>query len=375
MPSLIKSRSGLVYENHFDNSLESLWSVTPNDNIAQITGGQLRLSTIDNNIPSRVLLDIPDGIFTFYAKYSYTPVNEQYSAGLVFFKGDNDYLELQEYDDSNINPETDYQYLKAENIGNDDYEFYGSIDGLDWQFVGTSKFEKPGKMGFYLRGSGYLDIEYMSICRSDKVYLYAVPQGARVTLYQYDELEDEYNEYYQEVNTDGHNVMEFNLPPDFVGYFALHVWSNWGDLGYRWNGLGSSEVETMNGGDEFVYNLLLDVEMCNGEEFEPIEQDVSVALGEFEEDIIEKRLRITNNDSVTIGTLQVSVIQKGFNRGYRNVDIAQSDGGSVFDEFEDVKFISDIAPGTSIEITMRIQRDGTYLYDRKSEFIIDLKGW
>lgn len=367
MPTLVKTKSGLIYENNFDDlELGPKLMVAPIDSIYSLTElpGYLKVTTIDN-IPSRIMMEMPEGEFTFYTIIDYLPpVDNSNTSGITLFKDDFNYLELQEYYSEEIDVGINYRYLQVQRDGYN-MSFYGSEDNATWKFIGIGNFTNPGKIGVYNRGSLEMWVDYIALSLGTKSTIYSVPPGYTVEMWRAadDVLISTYTNSEEELS------FQFDVPCRFGGYFKIYD--------EYMNLIETTIPENMYGGDEYVYNLKIDVSILNEDTgtWDIIPPNTPIDLGMFDGINISRRLKISSNDSTLIPNLQVSVIKKYFNNGYKIVDIVEMNGDTQVGEYTKILQLFDIEPGTEIELNMKIERNADVIYDTHNQFIVELKGW
>ena len=266
MSVVSKIKSGYIYETDF-STLSTKWEIsdlsriTLNDGLT-ISSGENPFYMYFNQLTSekQFVLDI---------KNIYNPTKAGELGGIIVFADENNFIALEEYYDEEKGIVNTYPWLRLVRDYNV-YSGYWSDDGKEWTLVGTHNFgELSPKIGIFLNGKEEdMIIEYVRIFRSPYITIHNPPPRSEIQL----------------VGEDG--VLKSMICPVHYPKVAFPV-SSYGvpfDGRFRWRSEDGHYVETeflrnLWGGDEFKFQISLDLYYKVGEEFKRVEANEEEFLG------------------------------------------------------------------------------------------------
>lgn len=300
MSVVTKIKSGFIYESSFD-TLSTEWEISDLSRI-QLNDG---LHIFSGGCPVYMYFNrlTNEKQFVFDVKNTYNPTKEGEIGGIIVYADEENFIALEEYFDVEKGITNTYPWLRLVRDYNV-YSGYWSNDGKHWELVGTHNFgELSPKVGIFLDGNDEdMFIEYVRIFRTPYITVYNPPPRSTLQL----------------VGRGG--VLKSMICPVHYTKVAFPV-SSYGvpfDGKFRWQSEEGHYVETeylrnLWGGDEFKFQISLDLYYQEGEEFKLVEANEEEFLGHinsFNEDDMYKRkilMKVKNPHhyqfyNVTVGT-------------------------------------------------------------------------
>lgn len=266
MSVVTKVKSGFIYESDF-SSLSSQWEVSDLNRIELgngllIKGGENTFYMYFNQLTT-------EKQFVIDVKNVYNPKSEENRGGILVYADENLFIALEEYYDSLKGTAETYPWLRLVRDYNV-YSGYWSEDGKQWELVGTHDFgELSPKIGIFLSGKDEdMLIEYIRIFRSPYITIHNPPPRSKIQL----------------VGQDG--VLKSMICPVHYPKVVFPV-SSFGvpfDGRFRWESEDGHYEETeffrdLWGGDEFKFQISLDLYYKVGGEFKRVETNEEEFLG------------------------------------------------------------------------------------------------
>jgi len=183
MNYLNKIVHGNLLEDNF-TSLSMAWELSPN--IPElIIENENSIELLHGEEISRLLIDEPESEYTFCVKLKHEPFIMSDIAGVVILSDQNNYIEVQSYDDDMNNL---YNQIKIDKRNNR-YLVYAKRekDSL-WQYIGGSTLMDVTKIGFFVKGTpneqnSNLEIESVLFDRSTLIGFDNITENYFIELY------------------------------------------------------------------------------------------------------------------------------------------------------------------------------------------------
>jgi len=266
MSVVTKIKSGFIYESDF-SSLSTKWEISDInriilDNGLHIKSGDTPFYMFFNQLTN-------EKQFVIDMKNTYNPTKDGEVGGIIVFADEDNFISLEEYYDEKKGVVNTYPWLRLVRDYNI-YSGYWSDDGKQWELVGTHNFgELSPKIGIFLDSKEEnMLIEYVRIFRSPYLTVHNPPPRSKIQL----------------VGRDG--VLKSMICPVHYPKIAFPV-SSYGvpfEGRFVWESEDGHYVETeflrdLWGGDEFKFQISLDLYYKVGEEFKRVEANEEEFLG------------------------------------------------------------------------------------------------
>lgn len=266
MSVVSKLRSGFIYESYFDD-IDSCWEISDLNRVS-VNGG-LHIECGDTPVYLYFNQLSNEKQFVLDVKNVYNPTKGGETGGIIVYIDEDNFISLEEYYDEEKGVANVYPWLRLIRDYNV-YSGYWSVDGKNWVLIGTHDFGGlTPKIGLFLDGTTEnMLIEYVRIFRSPYVTVINPPPRTSLQL----------------VGIDG--VMKQTLVPVHYPKVAFPI-SSLGiplEAKFRWVISEEEIVETdyfrnMWGGDEFKFQISLDLYYKDGEAFKQVDSNEEEFLG------------------------------------------------------------------------------------------------
>ena len=281
MSVVTKIKSGFIYESDF-STLSTKWEIS---DLSRVTlGSGLHIESGETPFYMYFNQLTTEKQFVLDVKNIYNPTKVGELGGIIVFADEDNFIALEEYFDIEKGVANTYPWLRLVRDYNI-YSGYWSNDGKQWELVGTHNFgELSPKIGLFLEGKEEdLIIEYVRIFRSPCITIHNPPPRSEIQL----------------VGRDG--VLKSMVCPVHYPKVAFPV-SSYGipfDGKFKWKSEDGHEIETeffrnLWGGDEFKFQISLDLYYQEGEEFKRVEAHEEEFLGHIntfnKEDLYKRKI-------------------------------------------------------------------------------------
>lgn len=300
MSVVTKIKSGFIYETDF-STLSTKWEVSnikriKLDNGLHIESGETPFYMYFNQLTT-------EKQFVLDVKNVYNPTAVDEIGGIIVFADEDSFIALEEYYDEEKGVVNTYPWLRLVRDYNV-YSGYWSNDGKRWELVGTHDFgELSPKIGLFLKGKEEnMLVEYIRIFRSPYITIYNSPPRSEIQLVGQD------------------SVLKSMVCPVHYPKVVFPI-SSYGvpfDGKFRWKPEEGQYVETeflrdLWGGDEFKFQISLDLYYQEGEEFKRVETNEEEFLGNIntfnEEDLYKRKIvmKVKNPHNYQFYNISISV--------------------------------------------------------------------
>lgn len=349
MPTIYRTRSGLLLYETFDGPLGPGWRVEPEGEAGRVStslrAGHLRLQHGSTRLFVLRALP-PDPDLVVEAEVDYDPEDPAELGGLIVFAAEPDEWAgiVERLDPSS--PTSGWRFLRLVRSGGVRWDAYASHDGVAWDWLGAQRFPEAAEFGVVLDGSAgdTLDVDTLRVYRSTRITVQAVQPGWTVQL----------------VASDGTTVLEEAVVPSGQTRVELDV----GDrrcpiTGYirAYDGAAvvrdSGLLQDIWGGDEYRAEVMVAVYDDLGN---PVPLDREWDFGEVPGGGRERRLELRNGTGIDLTNVAVAVVpHPGGDFGDAWVDVA-ADTGGVPGTYGDVATVASIPAGGSGYVWVRVTR-------------------
>lgn len=292
---------------------------------------------------------------------TYNPTIPDDVGGFVAYVTDEEKLELLEYYDEFEGTTLSFPYVRLVKKA-DEYEGYGSQDGVNWDIRGSIKFPNATLWGLELEGDTgeTLKIHTLAVYKNTKLTFKALPAGSRVEVYDIrtgtsELIGDAFeNNYEAEVN-----VFNYVMPLKI----DVKVYDSEGNL------IGQGTHDEVFGGDVFHCGNFLEV-YYNGEPLDIHHNDFGYIDGFYKDFRLELRNMIdVDHENVNISIQKYTNTQGVDEFGWEWVEICDDVGGVPSGNFQKTLLIDRVPAGGSVYFWIRITRSAIpvsvddYLFD------------
>lgn len=343
MATLTKTSSGEIYINDF-STMSTLWEISPNVPYRFIlVEDGLMMTHGDVNI--MYLMKLPDESCVFQAKITYEPTLIIDTGGLIIMSDVNNCVECTVYYNSLSEVDQYYQYIKVIKNGST-FSFDISKDGIVWTHLGSSKIVDAHDIGFFLNGvenvnCSNLILNEVVLCKSNYITFRNIANGMKV------KLSDSSGNIINFIDNDSEST---NLTMD-ISTCSFPITNATINIYDDSNMEILNEVFDVVGGDEFEYNVLLEVYL-DTKLIDPVN---FINIGGLSHTGKECILEIKNTDTLAITGKTLTIEEYSpFFRGYTFVTV------SLDQEIPDYKQsinLPNILPNSSCLILLKIDRD------------------
>lgn len=321
MSVVSKIKSGFIYESDF-SSLSTEWELSDFNRV--LLNGGLHLKSGDTPFFMYFNKLTTEKQFVLDVKNIYNPTKVGEVGGILVYADEDNFIALEEYYDPIKGVVNTYPWLRLVRDYNV-YSGYWSNDGKQWELVGTHNFgELSPKIGLFLDGREEdMLIEYIRIFRSIYITVHNPPPRSELQL----------------VGEDG--LLKSMICPVHYPKIAFPI-SSYGipfDGKFKWKSEDGQEVETeffrnLWGGDEFKFQVSLDLYYKQGVEFKQVDANEEEFLGHintFNSDDLNKRrilMKVKNPHNYSFYNVGVDVSPyKDFKDYSEYVSLSTDEGG------------------------------------------------
>lgn len=357
MPRLSKIQTGFMYEETFNNS-GIVWQPFPQTDNFIADGTNFKLYA--GNERQMILTSLPAEDFVMQVKIQHQPLSFNNFAGVVVVKDKDSWVECRSYRDE----ETEkaiiqlYQYIKiVKKI--DNFIFYGSIQGRQWEMIGSCRMFDANLIGFYIESDepgSFLTIEEVKMYKTPVITFLGVEPQTRVII----KRPSGANRVFHVVQ-DGTKV-DFDLISDSFPYrdHTVQIISPAGEV------LINEQLDEISGGDVFdlTYNIeLLFNETITGEK-EVLEPGDIIDLGQLQGATGLFSLTVINRDDYqTIMNSRLRIEQfSEYNRGHKFATLALEEREGVPGEWVKELSIERLEPNVPVKVFFKIEKDTSPVY-------------
>lgn len=352
MPSLSKIQSGFMYEESFDNN-GIVWQTFPQTDKFIANGDSFKIEAGTERI--MLLTSIPDDNFVMQVKIQHQPLSYNNFAGVVVVRDKDSWVECRSYRDEITETSLlkTYQYIKiVKKI--DNFMFYASIQGNQWEFIGASRVYDANMIGFFLESdepSSYLLIEEIKMYRSPVISFLGIEPLSKLII----KRPTGTNRYFSVI--DNPNRVDIDLVEDLFPYkdHTIQILAPDGTT------IVNDAIASISGGD--VYDISYNLEMRLNETIDDpgilISPGETIDLGRLTGFQLTNTLTLRNLDPQYTAYNKKLKIEKfnDYNRGYDFVKIALEEQEGVPGEFGKEISIPELLPNVPVKIHMRITKD------------------
>jgi hypothetical protein len=184
--SVKRVESGKILHEDFSNSVDLVadgWQLHPSADRFYIDLTEGALHILHGTSPTYLLRELPENA-VMEMRNTYNPTEVYDFGGFVAYVTDEEKLELLEYYNEQMGTTLSYPYVRMVKKG-EEYEGYGSQDGVNWDIRGSIEFPNATLWGVELEGDvgETLKVHTLSVYKDTKIRFRALPMGARVEIY------------------------------------------------------------------------------------------------------------------------------------------------------------------------------------------------
>lgn len=418
MSTLTKQTHGIIYSEGFEEP-SLIWSLSPS-NLDCLRFEYDGLHILHSKKYVMYTMQESDDPYCLIAEIEHTPIHTDDIAGIIVFSNTNDYAECQTYLSdspsnmsnygSNIGPNYDFgseyvrysfdddndgseeqsdpsshdeenedsieyklkhgiyrflRMIKYNNESNFLYQFFASIDGIEWIEVGSTTFKTKNQIGFFLYATreqsllqnGKFVIKNLNIYKNPYITIHGISNS-----YDFEIFDENYN-----------SILKSDIVPwsNFISRYGNRVEINTnsmylpiknGHLRIYSKADYSSTIAEYDldnytfGGD--IFNINYDIKLYDG--LEEIDPGIIHELGTLFTDSFKKQIYVHNNEDFDLSNIKVSIIPYSeYFTGSEVVKMAIYDGNIMEEhpkayEYNNTIIINKLDAHSSIELVLKL---------------------